>query len=237
MHEIVLAGENSIIVYFGDSIASHLPGKIKFISDRIQNKLGNIIVDLTQSYTSLHISYNTHLISHDKFCELINRCILVEPDTTGSYHPKIINIPILYDTNVGLDLERLLREKNLTLNKFIDLHASKKYLVYAIGFAPGFAFLGEIDKRIQMPRLDTPRTKVPAGSVGIAQSQTAVYPGDSPGGWNIVGRTPVDLSLKNGHSSEQNNTKGANIFQFSVGDSVIFSAITEQEFLDLGGIL
>lgn len=237
MHKIVLAGENSVIVYFDDKIDSSLPGKIKYISNRIRQNLGNIVVDLVQSYTSLHISYDTNLISHQQLCLLINKSILDEPYAAERNDSKIIKIPVLYDMNVGLDLERLLAKKNLTLNEFVELHTAKKYLVYAIGFAPGFAFLGEIDLRIQMPRLDTPRKRVPAGSVGIARSQTAVYPGDSPGGWNIVGRSPIDLSLKNVNNTEVSDITQSSFSMFSVGDSVIFSPITEQEYTDLGGAL
>jgi KipI family sensor histidine kinase inhibitor len=100
-------------------------------------------------------------------------------------------------------------------------------LIYAIGFSPAFAFLGEVDGRIQLPRLATPRIKIPAGSVGIAESQTAIYPADSSGGWNIVGRTLLDLSLNNPD----------NVDKFRVGDKVKFYSITRDEYIANGGLL
>ncbi len=117
--------------------------------------------------------------------------------------------------------------KNLDLDTFIEIHTEQAYLIYAIGFSPVFAFLGEVDKRIQAPRLATPRIKIPAGSVGIAESQTAVYPTDSSGGWNIVGRTLLDLSLNNPE----------NVDKFRVGDKVKFYSITRDEYLKNGGLL
>jgi KipI family sensor histidine kinase inhibitor len=140
---------------------------------------------------------------------------------------NLIHIPVYYGFETGLDLERLLAEKNISLDEFIQLHSSNEYLVHAIGFSPVFAFLGEVDIRIQAPRLATPRIKIPAGSVGIADSQTAVYPSDSSGGWNIIGRTLLDLSLD----------KPENLEKFKTGDRVKFYSITRNEYLKFGGEL
>jgi KipI family sensor histidine kinase inhibitor len=138
---------------------------------------------------------------------------------------KVIHIPVYYGFEVALDLEKLLAEKELTIDEFIHLHTSQTYQVYAIGFSPVFAFLGQVDEQIQAPRLATPRIKIPAGSVGIADRQTAVYPIDSSGGWNIVGRTILDLSL--------NDPK--NLDKFKIGDKVKFYSISRDEFIRNGG--
>ncbi|MDF5425968.1 carboxyltransferase domain-containing protein, partial [Vibrio parahaemolyticus] len=108
----------------------------------------------------------------------------------------------------------------------ITLHTKTEYAVSAIGFAPGFAFLSDVDTQLHMARLATPRTHVPAGSVGIADSKTAVYPSDSPGGWNIIGKSPLALF-----------SDSPPFIPFEVGDKVTFNAISKQEFIYLGGVL
>jgi inhibitor of KinA len=109
----------------------------------------------------------------------------------------------------------------------IALHSSIIYDVYAIGFAPGFAYLGNVDKRIAMPRKETPRQKIFKGSVGIADQQTAIYPSDSPGGWQIIGRTPISLI-------DYNDDK---LTKFETGDKVKFNPISRADFIDMGGVL
>jgi KipI family sensor histidine kinase inhibitor len=138
-----------------------------------------------------------------------------------------IHIPVLYDTEVGLDLALCLDATGLDLKTFIQIHSEHEYRVHAVGFSPVFAFLGTVDSRLRMPRLATPRVNIPAGSVGIADNQTAVYPVDSAGGWQIIGRTPMDLSLANPD----------NLTLFQVGDTVRFRSIQHAEYLALGGQL
>lgn len=217
---IVLAGENSIIVYFGEKIDPALPAKIANFSAQLTQQLGELIIDFIPAYTSLQVFYDIERTDYQDFCAKIEKCLQQKTKTQTKFTPKTINIPVYYGFDVGLDLERLLAEKNLSLASFIALHSATEYLVYAIGFSPVFAFLGELDERIQAPRLATPRLKIPAGSVGIANSQTAIYPSDSSGGWNIIGQTPLDLSLANKE----------NIDKFSTGDKVIFTPISKDEF-------
>jgi inhibitor of KinA len=227
MHNIVSAGENSILIYFGDKIDAALPGKIGNFANQLKNTLSDVVIDTIPSYTSLHVSYDLNKISFQAFFDKVEGLLNQQDADTLIVEPQTTHIPVYYGVEVGLDLERLLAEKNLDLEDFIEIHTSQEYLVYAIGFSPVFAFLGEIDKRIQTPRLATPRIKIHAGSVGIAESQTAVYPTDSSGGWNIVGRTLLDLSLKNPE----------NVDKFRVGDKVKFYSITRDEYLKNGGLL
>jgi len=227
MHNIVSAGENSILIYFGDKIDAGLPGKIGNFANQLKNTLSDVVIDTIPSYTSLHVSYDLNKISFQAFFDKVEGLLNQQDADTLIVEPKTTHIPVYYGVEVGLDLERLLAEKNLDLESFIDIHTSQEYLVYAIGFSPAFAFLGEVDERIQLPRLSTPRIKIPAGSVGIAESQTAAYPNDSSGGWNIVGRTLLDLSLNNPE----------NVDKFRVGDKVKFYSITRDEYLKNGGLL
>jgi len=225
MHKIILAGENSVLIYFGNEIDSGLPKNIANFANLLKAKLSQYIVDLTPSYTSLLVNYNVNLITYNEIYSRIENLLEGFEQSSVDVEAEIVHIPVYYSFETGLDLERLLGEKSMSMDDFIDIHSSKEYLIYAIGFAPNFAFLGEVDERIQAPRLVTPRIKIPAGSVGIAESQTAIYPTDSSGGWNIVGRTLLDLSLKNPE----------NIDKFTVGNYVKFYAITQEEYLAYGG--
>jgi len=227
MHNIISAGENSLLIYFGNKIDASLPKKIGNFASQLKNTLDDVVIDVIPANTSLLVSYDLNKISFQDFFDKVST-LLGRQDSVGTNaESQTTHIPVYYGTEVGLDLERLLAEKNLDLKTFIEIHTAPAYLIYAIGFSPAFAYLGEIDERIQAPRLATPRIKIPAGSVGIAESQTAVYPTDSSGGWNIVGRTLLELSL---NSPE-------NIDKFRVGDKVKFYEITRDEYLKNGGKL
>jgi len=227
MHKIILAGENSILIYFGDKIDNSLPKNIANFANALKNQFSDVVIDLTPSYTSLLVSYDLSKASYFKFSADVQAILDGFEFSDSNQQSNLIHIPVYYGFETGLDLERLLAEKNISLDEFIQLHSSNEYLVHAIGFSPVFAFLGEVDIRIQAPRLATPRIKIPAGSVGIADSQTAVYPSDSSGGWNIIGRTLLDLSLD----------KPENLEKFKTGDRVQFYAITRNEYLKFGGEL
>lgn len=227
MHKIILAGESSLLIYFGDKIDATLPKNIANFANALKNEFSDVIIDLTPSYTSLLVSYDLSKTNHTKFSSEL-QVLLDNFNFVESYQEsELIHIPVYYGFEVGFDLERLLAEKELSIDEFVELHSSEEYLVYAIGFSPVFAFLGQVDARIQAPRLVTPRIKIPAGSVGIADSQTAVYPTNSSGGWNIIGKTLLDLSLNNPD----------NLDKFKTGDRVKFYPITRDEFLKNGGQL
>ncbi len=227
MHKIILAGESSVLIYFGDKIDASLPKNIANFANKIKKQFSEIVIDLIPSYTSLLIHYDLNKIGFLEFSDQLENFIGHYQEQVQEYSGNTIHIPVYYGLDSGLDLERLLAEKNLTLDEFIEIHSVQNYLVYAIGFAPNFAFLGEVDERIQAPRLETPRIKIPAGSVGIADSQTAVYPSESSGGWSIIGRTLLDLSISNPE----------NTGRFKVGDCIKFYAITRDEYLKNGGRL
>jgi KipI family sensor histidine kinase inhibitor len=227
MNNIVSAGENAILVYFGNEINAALPKKIGNFANQLKNTLSGVVIDVIPSYTSLHVSYDLNKINFQAFFDKVESLLDQQDSNNSILESQTTHIPVYYGLDVGLDLERLLAEKNLDLMSFIEIHTSQAYLIYAIGFSPAFAFLGEVDERIQLSRLPTPRIKIPAGSVGIAEGQTAIYPADSSGGWNIVGRTSLDLSLNNPE----------NIHKFRVGDKVKFYSITRDEYLSNGGML
>ncbi|MDC0919693.1 5-oxoprolinase subunit PxpB [Candidatus Thioglobus sp.] len=225
MHKIILAGESSILIYFDNKINPDLPKNIANFANQLKKQFSESIINLTPSYTSLLVNYDLNKVNYQQFkaqiSELLDQFSIEKTEQIS----KVINIPVYYGFEVALDLEKLLAEKELAIDEFINIHTSQTYQVYAIGFSPVFAFLGQVDEQIQAPRLATPRIIIPAGSVGIADRQTAVYPVDSSGGWNIVGRSIIDLSL--------NNPK--NIDKFKIGDEVKFYSISRDEFIRYGG--
>ena len=148
-------------------------------------------------------------------------------DIEDNFEEKIITMDVYYGLEVGFDLEKISLEKSLSIDEIIQIHTSLIYDVYAIGFLPAFAYLGRVDEKLATARLSTPRTLVPKGSVAIADNQTAVYPQQSSGGWNIIGKTAFELFDKNLE----------NLSIFEVGNKVKFNPISNKEFLFQGGIL
>lgn len=225
MH-LKLAGENAIILYFEEPISPTLSQRIAFYQGELRDQLGDALIDSVPSYNSLLLTYRLRAYTHEGFCEqvrtIINRCDFMPKAETND----VVEIPVWYDSRVGLDLEKIMAEKSMSLETLIALHTMKTYFVYAIGFSPAFAFLGQLDPALHQPRHQTPRLHVPAGSVGIADNQTAIYPIDSPGGWHIIGKTPWDLSLANLE----------NLDRFQVGQAVRFKAIDTDTFAQMGGV-
>ena len=225
MHKIILAGESSLLIYFGNKIDPSLPRNIANFANQLKKQFSESVINLTPSYASLLVSYDLNKTNYQQFKTQVSELLEQFSFEQAEQISKVIHIPVYYGFEVALDLEKLLAEKELTIDEFIHIHTSQTYQVYAIGFSPVFAFLGQVDKQIQAPRLATPRIKIPAGSVGIADRQTAVYPIDSSGGWNIVGRTILNLSL--------NDPK--NLDKFKIGDEVRFYSISSDEFMRYGG--
>lgn len=226
MFTIKLASENAIIIYFDDDVTPLLSKKIASIMAELDSKLGHLLIDNVPSYSSLLLTYRIDLIAYHDFCEKVT-AILNGQQGEMVLADELVIIPVYYSQQTGLDLSRLLNEKQLDLASLIALHTQPTYSVYGIGFSPAFAFLGHVEPILETPRLKTPRLNIPAGSVGIADNQTAVYPIESAGGWNIIGRTPLDLSLNNPDS----------LTRFSVGKRVKFEAISKQDYIDMGGQL
>ena len=226
--DIVRLSENTVIILFEQSINRDNFALIRHITHNIKMTLRAVIVDIIPSYASIHITFNLIKISGLAFQTALQK-VLDECTAQASekIQGKTIEIPVYYGKEVALDLSFVAQRANLTEQDVIDIHANKFYDVYAIGFAPGFAYLGDVDDAIACPRKDTPRTKICKGSLGIADQQTAIYPTDSPGGWQIIGRTPLQLI---DFSREE-------ITQFSVGDKVKFNPISRSDFLAMGGIL
>ena len=229
--KISVAGENALIVYFSDKVDPAVAARIKACSSAIRHTLGSHLVDLIPSYASILVIYDSLLTDHFAVSKVI-RTVAASNGSQSSvlsanHDGKLITLPVYYSLESGPDLKALAENTGLSIDQVIEMHQAIEYRVYAIGFAPGFAYLGEVDERIAAPRLATPRLKVPRGAVAIADRQTAVYPAESPGGWNLIGLCPTPMF----------DAKADPIMPVSTGDRVAFKAIGRQEFINLGGNL
>lgn len=230
MVRIETASTDSLILYFAAKSSPQLSAKIAQACEQIRQLKG--ITDLIPAYTSVLVTFDLLLVDAAQL-RLQLEALLGElspvasegqPDATEGNE---VSIPVYYAPEVAPDLETLAKAKGLTADEVIQRHSQKSYRVAAIGFAPGFAYLGDVDESIAQPRHETPRLAVAKGSVAIAGTQTAVYPLESPGGWNIIGRTPqamIDRSLPN-------------LTPLAPGDSVRFEPISREQFLAMGGVL
>jgi KipI family sensor histidine kinase inhibitor len=221
-----IASESSVIVYFGSTIDLAISKEVQKSYLALKAEKCEGFFEIIPSYASLMVSYDLMQFDFDGVCEKIEK-IIQHADEIAMREPKIITIPTYYGLEVGLDLELLSQEKNLSVEEIIALHVKGVYSVYAIGFAPGFAYLGEIDERLATSRLASPRKSVPKGSVSIADRQTAVYPTQSPGGWKVLGRTPTAMF----------DASNDGLSLLHVGDQVRFESISKEEFVKLGGEL
>ena len=218
------ASENSIIVYFGSETSDSISNQINAFCIHMKTNYQTYIIDLISSYASVLLIFDVPNVSHSEIKRIV-RASLAKLEKSSkksgiSEEKQVITLPVLYGGENGPDLSTIAKNAGISEREVISIHESKPYLVYAIGFAPGFAYLGEVDPKIASPRLETPRQTVPKGAVAIADRQTAVYPAESPGGWNIIGICPIPMF----------NSLSPPYMPVSVGDTVKFESIDENHF-------
>lgn len=199
---------------------AHMPWMLA-ASHRLREVFGGRLVELVPSYTTLMVQFDCPPAEARSLIGEALRDLRPDSDQGG----RLMEIPVWYDRSVGPELAMLAARCGVTDEEIVRRHSGRDYQVFALGFAPGFAFMGLVEESLASPRLATPRKRVAAGSVGIAERQTAAYPALSPGGWNLIGRTPAPLfdRQRDGYSLLQ------------PGDRVRFVAIGHDEFLKLGG--
>lgn len=222
-YRIEVASENALIIYLAAQPSKQCSQKIQTLVAQLRHQLPNQLIDLIASYTSLLVIYDPFLTDHFAVKKLLVT-LLSHPQLFDEQTGKLIRLPVWYDAPSTPDLALIAQQHHLSKKEIIELHQAQQYQVFAIGFAPGFAFLGEVNPRIAMARHATPRAKVPKGAVAIADRQTAVYPSQSPGGWNLIGLCPLKLFTPNQHP----------VMPFEVGDRVEFYQIDEAEYRRLG---
>jgi len=188
--KILTAGDSSLLLQFGNAIDPEINARIAATVQLMKEQHIEGVVDLIPAFCSLLINYDPRVISYGEMRRRMEKILSVEI-AAGARKKKIYEIPVCYGGELGPDLATIAEHAGLTEQEVIDIHSSSDYLIYMLGFLPGFTYLGGLDERIHTPRLANPRIRIPAGSVGIGGSQTGIYPMDSPGGWQLMGMTPV----------------------------------------------
>lgn len=225
--QIQLLGDHAIVFKLTFGLRDGIDQDLLNLSYYVKDKKIHGIRDIILAYDSLTLIYDILLFNHNPYVFATN--IIEAFITESSSSRRAINvagineIPVCYDSAFGLDLQTAAISSNCSVDRLIQLHSEKIYTVYCLGFLPGFAYMGDVPKSIQLPRHPSPRPKVLAGSVGIAGKQTGIYPLTSPGGWQIIGRTPIKIFDPN----------SATLTLFKVGDQVKFKPISLELFYQL----
>ena len=184
------ASDQAILVYLGEEIGQAAHERVVKLLRMLQQEPPRWIRNVQPAYCSLLVNFDLSLADHAEVEETI-RSYEQRAEKQRAPKTRTIEIPVCYGGEFGTDLEEVAAAHGLKPEKVIELHSSETYRAYFLGFAPGFAYLGDVPAAIATPRLSSPRKKVPAGSIGIAGRQTAVYPMTTPGGWRVLGRTPL----------------------------------------------
>jgi KipI family sensor histidine kinase inhibitor len=214
-----LMGDRGLLLEFGDEISREINEKVRRMALVIQAEAIEGILETVPTYRSLLIIYNPILLPIEDLKKRLKR-IEEGLQQTPFQEPKLTRIPVVYGSIYGPDLEGVAKYLQTSPEEVIRLHCSKPYLIYMVGFMPGYPYMGELPQALVVPRLKTPRLLVPKGSVAIAQRQTGIYSMESPGGWQILGRTPVEL-----FDPEKDPPA-----LLQMGDFVQFYPVSEEEF-------
>jgi inhibitor of KinA len=214
------AGDQALLVEFGAEISPQVNGQVQAFTRRARDQKAAGIGEMIPSYCSVLVYYDPFLLSFSETASWVKDLLNLKLAEIVS-PPKVKEIPVLYGGESGPDIFFVSKHNQISVDEVIRLHRQETYLVYVVGFSPGFAAMGTVPLKIQVPRLATPRAKVPAGSVGIGGQQTGIYAVESPGGWQLIGRTPLTLF---------EFEKDPPSF-FQAGDYARFYPIDEKEFL------
>jgi inhibitor of KinA len=187
-----LASDHSLLVTFGDEISYDYHLAVRRFTHLLQTHAQRVVLNIHPAYASVMVTYDPRKISPTELEQFV-RGLVQNIDSVAVEETRTVKIPVCYGDEFGPDLEHVATYHNLSIDEVIQIHVAGDYLVYFLGFSPGFPYLGGMSPKIATPRMTTPRIKVPAGSVAIGGSQTGVYSVSSPGGWHIIGRTPLQL--------------------------------------------
>ncbi|BCB02249.1 5-oxoprolinase subunit PxpB [Bacillus sp. KH172YL63] len=225
------SGDHAVVIELGHAINQETHEKVKAVTHFLENQTIPWFVEIIPAFTTVTILYDPititdlnkpfqHTLPYSVVCAEIER-MLSTLTVNGQHQSRVITIPVCYGGAFGPDLESVAHHHGMTEEEVIQIHTNGEYLVYMIGFAPGFPYIGGMSPDIATPRKESPRLKIPAGSVGIAGEQTGVYPIETPGGWQLIGRTPLKL-----FKPEQEHEPSL----LKAGDQIRFKAISPEEF-------
>ncbi|HUQ98219.1 MAG TPA: 5-oxoprolinase subunit PxpB [Gemmatimonadaceae bacterium] len=179
--------DRGITVKLGDGISAELSDRVVEHARAVTDAGIRGITDVVPSYSSLGVFYDPLELSYSELTARLERVLDEMPPLSGEHSEgRLIRIPVVYD---GEDLDEVCRKTKLTRSQLVEIHSSREYRVLVVGFVPGWAYLGQLDPRLIVARRESPRKRVPPGSVAIAESQTGIYPSETPGGWNLIGTT------------------------------------------------
>ncbi len=217
-------GDNSIIIELGQDISREIQQKVKKVSSFFEENTFDWVIETVPGFTTVAVFYDplkikTDTLPYEKVCEELTPH-LEKLEIDEDAEPRIVEIPVCYGGEFGPDLEEVAEHNGLSAEEVIDIHSNGEYIVHMIGFAPGFPYIGGMSEKIAAPRRSNPRLKIPAGSVGIAGKQTGVYPIETPGGWQLIGKTPRKLFLPEGETPSL----------LQAGDQIKFVPISIEEF-------
>ncbi len=219
MFDIYPSGDSAFLLKFGNEISEDIHLRIRAYIILLSKKRIKGITEIVPSYCDILVHYNPLAINYQKLINKLKKIYL----KTGDYklpEPKTVRIPVVYGGKYGPDINEVGNNTGHSTQEIIDLHSQSKYLVYMLGFTPGFCYLGGMNPELTTPRKNIPSEKIAPGSVGIAGSQTGIYPIESPGGWQIIGRTPLKLF----------DPSSENPFLIEAGNYLEFYPISENEF-------
>jgi len=208
---IVPLGDSAVLVQMGNEIDFKINQLVHALSQLIEASSINGIIETVPAYATLLVHYDPLTLSFTQIKNYL-RSKINQVEETSHRTPRLIEVPVRYGGEYGIDLESVASHLQLNIVDVIRIHSEKIYTVYMMGFTPGYPYMGKLDDILIMPRLETPRTRVHAGTVAIAGSQTGIYSIESPGGWNLIGWTPLELF----------NLESESPFLFSPGDEVKF---------------
>jgi len=216
------ASDQSLLVYLGEAISAETNEKVRKLLRLLEVEPIAGVRNLHPAYCSLLVKFDPLRLRHEPL-EAKLREYLQRIEKVQLPEPREVEIPVCYGGEFGPDLHEVAALRGLAPEQVIEFHTSRSYLVYFLGFVPGFAYLGELPEALVTPRLAAPRKKVPVGSVGIAGNQTGVYPFATPGGWRLLGRTPVEMF----------RTDREGLSLVSIGDHVRFVPVSRERFAEL----
>lgn len=201
-------GDNALTISFGNIISPQINDQVFQLADFIEKNHFAGFIETVPAYSSLSIFFNIREVrktyqTFETAFEFVKNFVETSLEKTSNVKPtkpRLVEISMSFEKNVTLDLEELAEQKHLSIQQVMKIFTAQTYRVFMLGFLPGFAYMGEVDERIASPRKQTPRLKVPKGSVGIAGNQTGIYPLESPGGWNIIGKTELEMFTPNEES-------------------------------------
>jgi inhibitor of KinA len=213
-------GDSALLIELGNAINPFIHQQVLTMDKYLHEHASEYVIYTIPAYSSLTVVYDASLGAKDILMDILHRINIENVDISSNKTVRKLKIPVCYDPVYGLDFTFLVEQKMMSDAELITAHTATNYHVYMIGFLPGFPYMGELPSELEVARKEFPRSKVPKGSVGLAGKQTGIYPSDSPGGWQIIGRTPIDIF----HYSD------ADPFLFNQGDRVRFYPINRDEF-------